>query len=626
MKKFIHILTKFFIPLLLTFIIAACKVSNEPEEKKNDPTASKTKSNQAYSLMESEFFKWVNGSYHKPSDFDNLTFTQANTLYKDALALDANNKDAQFGAAITEMLVAYSDPDINKIIKQFDSSMNNNSLEKVFANGLIPFSTSQMNAPIGAAATNLFAIHNLALTDPPLISKVQEVMRDKLLPRVTYAIDRLSVLESDTTFSFIVSGRMQGDPTLQPYKLYCTEAGFSNGLMYGLKFIIEEFLIYQFPLQDYKQATLINALSQNNTTFFVLATDGTTRAANAKNALTSMINKIQNGIHYLETFSGKKNDAVIKMGSGGIKQNDLDTVKTYLNKMLNALNQDVTVELKAADTDGNDYTIKVNLGNFFNNLPTNPKQAFLPTYTVVASGSNDIHIKFSAQTYSQFTFPDPTFGGVFPGMTNETMKRLMYIDHKYAFLLEGRAYYASWSSFGGNEGVSNATIKIVTQNNNYTCITKSDGEYSLYVRSATTTPERILKYYINYGDGDVELVIADTNMYIDVLSKTHLHYEIEIPYKPTSLTGKYYNNPYRVELNWLVNGSNGGNGYYAIERKEGSGSFTELAIVDYYNFNDYSVSPGITYQYRIRSNSKYYSNYKLQVKNELYSNIIIPTP
>jgi hypothetical protein len=576
--------------------------------------------------MEAEFFKWVNGSYNKPTDFDQLTFQQSNTLYKEALTLDPNNKDAQFGVGMTEMLTAYADPEINSLIKQIDSSMNDNKLEKSFYNGLLPISTSQMEVPLVTSASNIFAVQKLALTDPPLISKIQQVLKDKLLPRIQTAIDKLSKLDTDTTFSFTVTGKMQGDPNLKPYKIYCTEVALSNGLMNGLKFMLEQFLIYQFPLADYKQATLLSALAQSNTTFFVLAPDGQQRAANAKTALQTMITKIQTGIQMLETFSNKKADAIIKIGNDGLKQTDLDSVKKYLTKALSAFNQSVTVHLEDADTDGNDYDIQINLGNFFSNLPQNPKQAYLPPYNVVAVGTDKIDIKFVAQTYNQFIFPDPTFGNTYPGMTNETLKRILQIDKNYAYRLDGFAQfeYNYWP------GINNATIKIYTQTGSYTA--KTDwGEFELYVRSATTTPDKILKYTIDYGSGEVELKFNDTTRTLDVLAKQHDWVEIIIPKKAENLTAIAYTNPLRVQLNWKVNGSGSGYSQFVVERKTLTGQFVKIHEQTFNNFNftDNNVSSGSTYQYRIRTNNaseKQGSYSYLFPKESFYSNIVTITP
>ena len=168
----------FFIFLSVIFIISisftSCEKNPTESEISNttDPALSKTKSDQAYVMLEGEFDKVINGSFSSVSDYDQLKFASANTLYKEALALDAANTDAAYGAAITEILSAYYDPDINALVKEFEPSANDGSLSKIMKQSIIPASTDQMSLPVAAIAENIFAMHKLALKNPPLISHV----------------------------------------------------------------------------------------------------------------------------------------------------------------------------------------------------------------------------------------------------------------------------------------------------------------------------------------------------------------------------------------------------------------------------------------------------------------------
>lgn len=625
MKKLKYFL---IINLLLGFsvIFTSCQKDEDVTNPTKDPTKSKEKSAQAYSMIENEFYKWVNGSYNSPSDFDQLNFASAAATYKEALDLDPENMDAQFGAAITEILTAYADPDINSLIKQMDSAMSGNSFNKMLTSPGIASQTEQMVLPLAPAAVNVFAMHKLALTDPPLISKIQQVLRDKFLPRLEYASSRLAAIEANSAFKFTISGKMQGDPQMESVSIYPTEIFLMNAGLHGIRFGLEMFLIYKFELTDYSQNSLVNALQQNNQSFFVLASDGLQRAANCKANLQGMVTKLKGAINALETISGNKPDAIIKLGSNGIKQSDLDTVKTYLNKFETAITQDVSITIEDADTDGNTYTIKVNIGNFFNNPAQNPKAAYLPPYTVEPEGQDGIHFRFNAETYADFNFPDPTMSGMFPGMTNETMKRLMHIDEAFGFKFSG------WAGFTGNyyQPISNATVKIQTATKTYTKMTDEDGDFRLIVREATQNPEPITNIYINYGDGDIELTTIAPVGDLYIQAKHHIWYQININPKPHNLTANVNSSPLYVQLNWLANNQTYGGGHFVVERKTGTGSFEGITTPQWYwdyNYQDYNVSSGVTYQYRIRSSNEQFSYYNsLVTKEPFYSNTVTITP
>jgi hypothetical protein len=617
------------INILLGFavIFTSCQKDEDVTNPTKDPTKSKEKSAQAYSMIENEFYKWVNGSYNSPSDFDQLNFASAAATYKEALALDPENMDAQFGAAITEILTAYADPDINSLIKQMDSVMSGDSFNKMLTSPGIASQTEQMVLPLAPAAVNVFAMHKLALTDPPLISKIQQVLRDKFLPRLEYASSRLAAIEANPAFKFTISGKMQGDPQMESVSIYPTEVFLMNAGLHGIRFGLEMFLIYKFELTDYSQSSLLNALQQNNQSFFVLASDGLQRAANCKTNLQGMVTKLKGAINALETISGNKSDAIIKLGNNGIKQADLDTVKTYLNKFETAITQDVSITIDDADTDGNTYTIKVNIGNFFNNPAQNPKAAYLPPYTVEPEGEKGIHFRFNAETYADFNFPDPTMSGMFPGMTNETMKRLMHIDEAFGFKFGG------WANFiGGYYGwnpIKNATVKIQTATKTYTKTTDNEGDFEFIIREATQNPEPITNIYINYGDGDIELK-APLFSDLFIQAKHRIYYNIDIPLKPHNLTANIENNPLAVKLNWLVDGSPSGYGTFAIERKIGTGNFEDISgpqNIWMYFYNDYNVTQGVTYQYRVRTADYGMGfNNNLVIKNPFYTNIVTITP
>lgn len=637
-------------PLLLASIFCAymlgCKedqtATDVTDKTQVDSAASKSKSDLAYLQVESEMNKMINGNYTTPSQYDQLRFNVALASYNEAIALNPGNTDALFGAAVAQILAAYSDPAINKLIKDLDSSANGRSasIAKLISCTLIPASTDKMSLPLTPAAGGAAFMMSKALTDPPLVSRVQTVLRDNFLPKVQAAIDNLGKLEANEAFKFTISGSMQGDPKLKSISIYPTEAALFNAMLNMLKFNIQCMLVYKFDLTDYKQATLLEALKQSNTTFFTLQADGKQRGADAKASFAASIAKIKKAIDFLKRISGAKSDAIIKLGTaqGSVKQADLDTLTTYLNKVESALNSDLSVEIKDADTDGNTYTIKVNLGNFLSNPPNNPKKDLLPAYTVSASGPDNVHVTFDAATYAAFNFPDPTMGGLFPGMQQETLKRLMRIDEDYAFIIDGyisiRPFW--WYSFSGSLA---PVFKIYTAAGSYSTQTNASGSFRLFVRDASTTAQAITKYTVTYSGQEYELANVFSNQYPGVQAKKQVWSSVNIILQPVSLTATYQASPYSIQLAWSVSmnssGMNSWSSSYRVQRRTPLTGFTDIPVANYWNSSfstsDENVNSGETYTYRIRSlintdETSYSSNYLyLMPKNILYSNEVTVT-
>ena len=414
----------------------SCEKSTSPTEDQNDSTAANTKVQEAYIEMENQMYFMATHSFQSTGDLDQIDFSRANALYKDAIKADPSNSAAHFGAALTEIFMIYSDSVINNAIKRWEGASLGKKQVSPFYQFGIPSGTKDMTVPVQAVAKNLAKIIQAAVVDPPLIGEMQNIMRDQLLPHVNYALERFGVVEQNTNFELKISGKMQGNINLNPVYLDLTEVYIMDGVLMGMKALVEQFLVYRFDLAAYTSKALYDALQPDNTTFFYLASDGTTRSRSVKTDLVGMIGKFRSAINFLKSETDDQNDDIIKIaisGGSGIPAAILDTTLSYLSQAENAFSTTQTVTLNNADSDGNNYTIQVSLSNFFENPPQNPKRQWLPAYTVDTSSHGDIIWRWQAQDYASFTFPDPTFSGLFPGMTNDKLKRILYIDQAFAW-------------------------------------------------------------------------------------------------------------------------------------------------------------------------------------------------
>ena len=614
--------------ILLMIASYGCDQSPTATDKVStaDSLTSVSKTQEAYTEMETQMYAASKLSINSSNDLDAITFAKANSLYKDAVKANPNNPEANFGAALTEMFGTYADPDIRDAVKRWENFTPNQNTSLQLLRFNIPTGTKDMTVPTAALARNLFKMMQLATTDPPTISQMQALLRDKFLPRIDYAIARLTIVEQNQSYRMKITGRMMGDPNLSPVYLDLTEVYIMDAMVQGMKSLIEEFLVYQFDLPAYTTAAVVTAINQSNTTFFVRATDGTTHATNSKNAILGMIAKIRSGIKFLQSDTVDQGNNIIKIqhnGQGGVKESDLDTVLIYLTKAENTLANTTSFTIPDWGTDNKDYTVDVNLRQFFDNPPLNPKKDWLPVYFVDTTSHGDIQFTWAAKTYAEFIFPNPTLNEIFPGMTSDNLKKLLYIDEAFAWRL---SFYMS----DGNVIVpyTSASAKIVVNGTTY--LPQSTSYRSTGYKYYSTS----LNFYILENDGmsaDAYAVINGTQMKLELDRPMNVHLKnydylnANIAVAPQNITGTPQPMSTSAFLNLQTSDP------VKIERDSiGTGTFVVIDSTYSSFYYDYKVTRGKTYSYRIRPYATsyryyYYSNDYYAVRQNNYSNTVSVT-
>jgi hypothetical protein len=579
-------------------LFPACE-SNPSDE--NDPGTAAAKVAEAYTSMENVF--------SSPGSIEDKDFSNAERLYMEAVAAEPTNPAANFGAAFTRILGVFADTAIKNTINRWEDFNPDGSTMLKFG---IPAGTGDMTVPTAALSRNLVKIILAAQADPPTITEMQTMIKDRLLPRVDYAIARLAVVEQNQNFELRISGKMQGQPSASDVYLDLTEVYIMDAALHGMKAMIEQFLVFRFDLEGYNTKSIVAALQPANTSFFVLASDGAVRAQSMKTSLVTAVGKIRSGVNFLKAESDNQNDDIIKRGTGGIAQSDLDTVLVYLNKIENALTGTFTVELKDADSDGNDYTIQVSLNNFFSNLPQNPKQAWFPAYTIDTTANGSILWRWQAQDYASFSFPDPTFSGLFPGMSNETLKRIMYIDEAFSWRLDVSLYDNIWPP-------SAQTVKLMINGTEYLPKNSSYyGNYEFYIPDNNGQPVQSIIVVSNSVNipltfvGDIPVVRLKQSDYINA----------DISMAPQDITAQYNSGQNNITLNFQQYST------YMIERSVNNGAFVRIDSISSYYYNDNNISPLTNYRYKALKGPSFFNYWGfMAIRENNYTNTVsVTTP
>ena len=623
MSRFNHSTLPIICLVSVTFLWGCKDTSTGPG------TANSTGGNvsNAYGELENQMYLMATSSINSPNDLNQINFSTANKLYKDAVSASPNNATANFGAGLSEILVIYTDPNINAMIKQWDSVGLGKSSATSFLKFGIPSGTKDMAIPTQAIAKNMAKIVQAAVVNPPLIGEMQNLMRDHLLPYIDYALARFAVVESDPNFEFKISGKMQGNQHLDSLMLDNTEVYIMDGVLRGIKAMVEQFLVYRFDLPAYTTQAVVQALQPSNTTFFYLASDGVTRSKSVMADVTSMIGKFQSAITYLKSETDNQSDDIIKIappGASGIHAADLDTVSVYLSKALTYLSTSQNITLNNADIDGNDYTIQVNIAQLFNNPPQNPKTAWFPAYSVDTSSNGTILWHWQGQDYASFNFPDASFSGLFGQIKNETtgsmdkndnLKQILGIDRAFAWTV----YVSLYNSNGPI--ASTWTVKLNINSKDYfpkqSSTYYSGGDFTFYVMDNNNQPAQLIVLLNGVA------VPLEFSAPVNVDLKNYLNINADLTLAPQNITATAYHSYVSLSLGYF--------GQFEVERATGGGAFSVISPTIWWGFsyNDYYVTTGFTYQYRARLiilPNYYGTDYVYACRSSNYTNTTATVP
>lgn len=595
--------------------------------------------------MENQLYLMSTMNVNSTADLDRVDFSKANAYFKQALVNDPANLDANIGAGLSEVFMVYADASVNDAIKRWEEfDPGSGAASSALLHFGLPTGTKDMSVPLAGLGRDLVKIIQQAKTDPPSISEMQTLLKTKFLPRIDYALARMAVIEQHPDYQLKITGKMQGNLNASPVYMDLTEIYLLDAVLNGLKATVSQFLVFQFTLPSYTNKDVMQAINQNNTTFFVLASDGKAQAANVKNGLLGVITKIRNGINFLKNETDAQSDDIIKLkvsGGDGVSSADLDSVLVYLQQAESAINTGYTINIKNADSDGNDYTLQVNLNNFFSNPPANPKKDWLPPYTVDTSAHGDIIVRWTQQTYATFMFPDPTLGGIFPNMTNDMLKRLLQIDEEFAW----RVYLNATNFDQAALSTMNARLQVgatsyFPKHNDWDYYGWYNKEFKFFV---TDQVSGTAKVFVTINGIERELTLSSP---ADVKPKQETYISASVTLAPQNLTVKLdsgyisypvYGNATFIKISYEAVQGAYYNNYFTIERDSTSTGFlpydkqyfhSEYQNSNYYYYyQDLKFTGKKTYKYRISpANSDYYWGIQGYLQNNYSNTVTITTP
>ncbi|KPL03464.1 MAG: hypothetical protein AMJ73_06965 [candidate division Zixibacteria bacterium SM1_73] len=457
--------------LMVSLIIFFGGCGKKATESKPDNGTAAEKVKEANALLEDELYTLVSTELEGVERPEDINFSLANSLYKAALELDPSNLDAHFGAGLTEILIVTLDNSVNEVFDEWDTFLDTASLfeaksavnsEEKFAKKIVnrgfPTGKEDFLLPSNFLVSSIFSVFYTGLTNPPQIHEIQDLIDNKLLPKVDYALVHLEKVASDTHYSFIITPEMQGDLEEDSLELDMTEIFLIITGLDLLKSFCSIAIAYNFDFPSYDSAGLAQVIPQNSD-FLSMRSTGESKLASAKSAFLDACDDLENAVNFLRGETDNQNDDIIKIDSDGVADDDLDSILTYLPRIRNSFNtfEDVTADF---DDDGEDETVAIAVGAFFGNPINNLKQDLLPGYTTKVERDSTLwwHVEpwhepqygyeyflvpviiWNANSFDQWVFPNPSFNGILPEITTDLVFKQTFgidaVDWEKEFRLE----------------------------------------------------------------------------------------------------------------------------------------------------------------------------------------------
>jgi len=283
----------------------------------------------------------------------------------------------------------------------------------------------------------------LAHDPPPSITELQDLLRQVVRPAMIEALDHLAEI-NNSGFVFTITERMQGeDPTFaNPLELDMTEV---FAIQAGLEVILAAMGVataYHLTPNPLSADGFVDAMTPGST-FLTLTSGG---AADLSDALTRALSATAfalEGLDALEAEVDDQADDIIKYdpsGFDGLDASDIAEARNVIADVQGALSSPTSVTLREGQLD--EFTFTLDAREFFVD-PIPDFKAGLPAYvasTAMEEGEEVPHFTWDALNLPDWTFVDPTFSGILPGMTNTGLYDLDLDEFFFEFSLTGGYY------------------------------------------------------------------------------------------------------------------------------------------------------------------------------------------
>ncbi|OGF10436.1 MAG: hypothetical protein A2W00_01430 [Candidatus Eisenbacteria bacterium RBG_16_71_46] len=335
----------------------------------------------------------------------------ANAQFRTAVAKDPSNPRGNIGAAVTEVALVESDPDVNRILGDLGIT------------GVPP-----IPSPLGAfgprersigrfslvprhdydpmrIGRSVFGLLLRATANPPAVSEIQDVIKTRIMSRLSYAESRLNVVEQNPNFVWKIPPAVTGEPDSVEVDL--GDVLLVDAVINLVQGPLGLVVAYNFDA-DYENLDAEMLLAPGSP-WATLHPDGAAQLSEAYTSLLTADTRIHAAEQSIQGETDEQSDDLVPQSV------DLSEIIAGLDEMANALEHQITVSVR--DYQGGNLDVELSAGVFFTS-PIQDWKPKLPFHTFDPTTHDPI-------ITDPLGFPDPRFNGLFPTMTNALWQQIV---------------------------------------------------------------------------------------------------------------------------------------------------------------------------------------------------------
>lgn len=345
-------------------------------------------------------------------------YTSAYTHFQAAFAKDPANTEARFGLAVSGVYVVQNDPEIQQVIDylgpqipQAAPAPQDRRLPALAQRMGVLGATPQHDFGPRSMGRAMVRIMGAAATDPIMVSRVQSLIRTKVMPRLQQAENHLIVLEAASEFVLKYPPAVTELPdTIEIDK---SDLLLLDAIINGVQGWLGMFVAYNWdvPNNDFEHVNPESLLAEG-TDWATLHTGGAVQLAAAKNDLLTWDIRLAQAATSLGAETDDQSDDVV----ANTVLTEPDFVQLLQDAERVSASMQGPVQVEVEDYNGQPFLLQFEVGRFF--VPAiGDLKRMLPDHTFDP-------VTHDPEPVLPLTFTDPTINGIFPDMTNPRWQAL----------------------------------------------------------------------------------------------------------------------------------------------------------------------------------------------------------
>ena len=441
---------KLFIIGFSVFLLVSCFDSeNENVVSQEDKEESEVNVEDAKSALSDVIYNMAqnNNQLKGPNDIPKQTdVSAAHGLFDAALKNNPHNKNAHLGIALTNIMMITQTDKMDTLFNKWQNILDNQ--EQTIAkktsltmNKSLSFSPNSSCLKEDQIIKTYLGVSKTAYQEPIKLSEIQNLIEVELIPRLEESITHLEKIVDDSSYTFMVPPKMQGNLEEDTLELDLTEVHALKAGLHSLHALSQITIAYNINAPTNPNAEKIKSLLSQDSDFLTLR-KGTDPMKTARSSILKGTEALSQGIDNMIKETDNQDDDIITKNDFTPEEIDsieigIEEVETHLQEEENYL-----IDL---DNDGNNETMTINAKQIFED-PVQDLKKKLPAYTIEIIDTtvqvyNDDYeeetvtqkmliMKWKADSYQNWTFPDPTINKALPNMTNNKLKKLLEINEE----------------------------------------------------------------------------------------------------------------------------------------------------------------------------------------------------